>query len=136
MIQTVFLLFFLSPSPNSKGSPPPRIQWYVGDRLLDDQMDEESQFQIGDGNTLLQGPASQTILANTLTLGPFKRSDLKKLVTCEVSNTNLTNPLSAAVMIDMNCKYSALPTLTKVAKSTVKLNKFSKQRYSLFLFQK
>ncbi|ROT85661.1 putative hemicentin-1-like [Penaeus vannamei] len=86
------------------GSPPPRIQWYVGDRLLDDQMDEESQFQIGDGNTLLQGPASQTILANTLTLGPFKRSDLKKLVTCEVSNTNLTNPLSAAVMIDMNLK--------------------------------
>lgn len=71
-------------------------------------MDEESQFHIGDSNTLLQGPASQTILANTLTLGPFKRSDLKKLVTCEVSNTNLTNPLSAAVMIDMNCEYSML----------------------------
>ncbi|XP_042888534.1 nephrin-like [Penaeus japonicus] len=86
------------------GSPPPHIQWFVGDLLLDDQMDEESQFQLGNSNTLLQGPASQTILANTLTLGPFKRSDLKKLVTCEVSNTNLTNPLSAAVMIDMNLK--------------------------------
>ncbi|KAK7073996.1 hypothetical protein SK128_004911 [Halocaridina rubra] len=39
---------------------------------------------------------------NTITLGPLRRSDLKKLVTCESSNTNLTSPTTAAVMIDMN----------------------------------
>ncbi|XP_066978327.1 neural cell adhesion molecule 1-like isoform X2 [Macrobrachium rosenbergii] len=39
---------------------------------------------------------------NTLTLGPFTRADLKKLVTCESTNTNLTSAKSAPVMIDMN----------------------------------
>ncbi|MPC92370.1 hypothetical protein E2C01_087456 [Portunus trituberculatus] len=103
----LILPFFLYPSPRSPptGSPPPRILWYFGDRLIDSQMDEDptdNMLRPGPTNTLLQGSHTEPARANTLTLGPFTRSDLKRLVTCEVTNTNLTSPLSAAVMIDMN----------------------------------
>ncbi|KAK7025959.1 hypothetical protein SK128_022745, partial [Halocaridina rubra] len=37
-------------------------------------------------------------IKNTVALGPFSRSDLKKLVTCEAINTNLTSPATATVM--------------------------------------
>ena len=47
-------------------------------------------------------------VANTLRLGPVSRTHLKQQLSCEASNTNLTRPLSAAVMIDMNreCRVS------------------------------
>ncbi|KAK8394371.1 hypothetical protein O3P69_006517 [Scylla paramamosain] len=89
----------------SGGSPPPRILWYLGDRLIDSQMDDDptdNMLRPGPTNTLHQGSHTEPTRSNTLTLGPFTRSDLKRLVTCEVTNTNLTSPLSAAVMIDMN----------------------------------
>ncbi|KAA0202257.1 hypothetical protein HAZT_HAZT010396 [Hyalella azteca] len=41
---------------------------------------------------------------NTLSLGPLTRQDLKKLLTCEASNNNITLPTSVVVMIDMNCE--------------------------------
>ena len=41
---------------------------------------------------------------NTVRLGPFSRADLKSVVRCEASNSNLTTPLSASFVIDMNCE--------------------------------
>ncbi|XP_050693474.1 nephrin-like [Eriocheir sinensis] len=87
------------------GSPPPRVLWYLGDHLIDSQMDDDpkdNMLRPGPTNTLIQGPHTKTTRSNTLTLGPFTRTDLRRLVTCEATNTNLTSPLSAAVMIDMN----------------------------------
>ncbi|XP_071523294.1 protein turtle homolog B-like isoform X2 [Panulirus ornatus] len=87
------------------GSPSPRVLWFLEGRLIDSQMDDHLQDNMlhpGPNNVLLQGPVGPPIRANTLSMGPFTRRDLKKLVTCEVTNTNLTSPLTAAVMIDMN----------------------------------
>nr|XP_045612714.1 uncharacterized protein LOC123767187 [Procambarus clarkii] len=87
------------------GSPPPHVVWYLGGRLIDSQMDEppeDNMLRPRASGAVIHGPSEPLTRANTLSLGPFTRSDLKTLVTCEVTNTNLTTPLSAAVMVDMN----------------------------------
>ncbi|KAF2363677.1 CD80-like immunoglobulin C2-set [Trinorchestia longiramus] len=49
---------------------------------------------------------------NTLTLGPLTRQDLKKLLTCEASNNNITLPTSVVVMIDMNLAALGIKLMT------------------------
>ena len=47
---------------------------------------------------------------NKLSFGPVQRRDQDTLLVCEISNNNITTPLSAAVQLDMICKYSLLKT--------------------------
>ncbi|CAL4120152.1 unnamed protein product, partial [Meganyctiphanes norvegica] len=93
------------------GNPHPRVLWFIGDRLIDNVMDHESEkfFQVS--NELLPVPTEaqhhkkrprHMPVSNTMTLGPLSRDDLRSLLSCEVSNTNLTQPTTEAVMIDMN----------------------------------
>ena len=44
-------------------------------------------------------------VVNELSFGPVQRRDQDTLLVCEVSNNNITTPLSAAVQLDMICKY-------------------------------
>lgn len=41
---------------------------------------------------------------NTVRIGPFSRADLKSVLRCEASNSNLTAPVAASFIIDMNCE--------------------------------
>ena len=86
------------------------MYWYFGNQLIDDEMDDPGGVFKPSGEPLVIHRRRSTskglhVTSNTLTLGPFTRSHLKKLVTCEVTNNNLTEPISVGAMIDMNCKF-------------------------------
>ncbi|XP_067130560.1 LOW QUALITY PROTEIN: nephrin-like [Centruroides vittatus] len=70
------------------GNPPPVISWWRGNVLLDDSY-----------SSMPQG-----VVRNELLLPSLQRSDLLAVFLCQASNTNLTAPKSATVVLDLNLK--------------------------------
>ncbi|RXG58028.1 hypothetical protein Avbf_07549 [Armadillidium vulgare] len=95
------------------GRPPPRVYWYFGDHIIDDEMDSEEivipketkpDHKLRALAVVHWKPRKSKRVSNTLSLGPFTRTDMMKSVTCEASNTNITTPVVEGVKIDMNLK--------------------------------
>ncbi|XP_037777069.1 peroxidasin homolog [Penaeus monodon] len=74
-----------SPPPPT-GEPRPSVTWWSGGTLLDDV----SEDRRGD------------ITINTLTLHSIARHDLYRALTCQVINSNLSDPMTATVTLDMS----------------------------------
>lgn len=71
------------------GDPSPSVRWLKGAELLDD--------------TYYVTP--QGFARNEIHIHKLLRTDLLSTFTCEVSNSNLTAPVTSAVSLDMNRKY-------------------------------
>ena len=83
------------------GSPKPRISWLKNDKMLDDSIDE----------------SSQDISVNVLEIYDLKREDMGSLLVCQAENTNLTDPLTTAVILDIygeHCLYPDFKATSKV----------------------
>lgn len=70
------------------GDPTPKVTWWDGATLLDDQDEISSAQQV----------------ANILVLERLRREDLHRVLTCRSNNTNLAAPLETSITIDMICK--------------------------------
>ncbi|XP_042862428.1 nephrin-like [Penaeus japonicus] len=68
------------------GSPPPRVTWWEGALLLDLTPEVETMNQV----------------ANTLVIQSLSRRDLNRALTCHAQNSNLTEPLTTMLTLDMN----------------------------------
>ncbi|XP_077563901.1 neural cell adhesion molecule 2-like [Haemaphysalis longicornis] len=77
------------------GDPAPDVLWFKDDDLLD------SSF------TVLR---AQGVVRNELQLGPLRRPDLLSGLLCSASNSNLSEPLTGRLTLDLNLK----PTDVKV----------------------
>ena len=77
---------------NSKfpGRPPPTVRWWRGEVLLDSK-DEVGEFP--------------DLRRNTLVIPKLVRQDLHAVFTCQASNNNISQPVSASIAIEMHCKY-------------------------------
>ncbi|XP_034941315.1 nephrin-like isoform X2 [Chelonus insularis] len=73
----------------SGGRPPPKVRWWKGQTLLESK-DEPGEF-----------PA---LRRNTLVVTDLTRADLHAVFTCQASNNNISQPVSASVSIDMNLR--------------------------------
>ncbi|XP_076667647.1 nephrin isoform X2 [Andrena cerasifolii] len=73
----------------SGGRPEPKVRWWRGEMLLDSK-DEQGEF-----------PA---LRRNTLTVRQLSRADLHAVFTCQASNNNISQPVSASVAIEMYLK--------------------------------
>lgn len=85
------------------GSPPPRVTWWEGALLLDMTPEVETLDEV----------------SNTLVVPSLSRRDLNRALTCHAQNSNLTEPLTTTLTLDMNCEYRrpvrvALPRLEEV----------------------
>ena len=45
------------------------------------------------------------IIRNILTFERLTRDDLMMVLTCQATNTNLTDPASQTIAVDLNCKF-------------------------------
>ncbi|XP_066594122.1 nephrin-like isoform X2 [Prorops nasuta] len=73
----------------SGGRPSPRVRWWRGETLLDAK----------------DGPGDFPAVArNTLVVHELSRSDLHAVFTCQASNNNISQPVSASVAIEMHLK--------------------------------
>ncbi|KAK7072466.1 hypothetical protein SK128_012312 [Halocaridina rubra] len=115
------------------GNPPAKVVWYEDGLTLDRNMESEIPeietdipemflnttgsswptkvwptaqvpFMVPSGTSDEEGGGGGEPY-NTVVLGPLTRSDLKRVLTCEGTNNNITLPLSLVVNLDMNCKY-------------------------------
>ncbi|XP_047501225.1 nephrin-like [Penaeus chinensis] len=68
------------------GSPPPRVTWWEGSLLVDMTPEVETLDEV----------------SNTLVLPPLSRRDLNRALTCHAQNSNLTEPLTTTLILDMN----------------------------------
>ncbi|ROT77314.1 putative nephrin-like isoform X3, partial [Penaeus vannamei] len=68
------------------GSPPPRVTWWEGALLLDMTPEVETLDEV----------------ANTLVVPSLSRRDLNRALTCHAQNSNLTEPLTTTLTLDMN----------------------------------
>ncbi|XP_063597917.1 nephrin-like [Penaeus indicus] len=71
------------------GSPPPRVTWWEGALLLDMTPEVETLDEV----------------SNTLVVPSLSRRDLNRALTCHAQNSNLTEPLTTTLILDMNCEY-------------------------------
>ncbi|KAK7017947.1 hypothetical protein SK128_019381 [Halocaridina rubra] len=69
----------------SGGTPPPKVIWWDGVSSLDEDSEVTSLEQV----------------ANTLVIKNLQRSHLYRIITCQASNSNLTDPLFSTISIDM-----------------------------------
>nr|XP_015925746.2 hemicentin-1 isoform X2 [Parasteatoda tepidariorum] len=70
------------------GNPSPSVTWWRDKSLLDDTFSR----------------TSQSFVRNEYVFLELRRSDLMAQLTCEASNTNLTQPLREQIRIDLNLK--------------------------------
>ena len=70
------------------GNPLPRVTWSKSGRLID-----ETYHILSNGT-----------VRNEITFHNVDRSFLRKRLTCQATNTNLTRPVTTTVDVDMNCK--------------------------------
>ncbi|XP_015911247.1 kin of IRRE-like protein 3 [Parasteatoda tepidariorum] len=70
------------------GNPAPLVTWWKNGNMIDD-----TYFRTSKG-----------FVRNELELEAFRRSDFMVELSCQASNTNLTDPLSASIRIDLNMK--------------------------------
>ena len=86
MIKNIFL-----------GKPRPELTWWKDMKhnktLIDDTYEIEGET-----------------VKNLIKIGPLKRDNLMSTYLCEASNTNLTQPGTVGVKIDMNCKSEIINT--------------------------
>lgn len=71
------------------GKPSPKVEWYSGNHRLID-------------STYTTGPHG--LVRNELNIRNLNRSDFMSILTCRASNNNVTEPISATVILDMNRK--------------------------------
>ncbi|XP_075748770.1 kin of IRRE-like protein 2 isoform X2 [Rhipicephalus microplus] len=86
------------------GDPPPEALWFRDGELVD------TSFSV---------LRPQGVVRNELRLGPLRRRDLLAEVVCSASNTNLTEPLTSSLRLDLNLK----PTEVKVTLPALSLSK-------------
>ncbi|KAA0202412.1 hypothetical protein HAZT_HAZT011037 [Hyalella azteca] len=81
----------------------PREKQHHGFKVPDD----EDHFAVGHKRPKIghKTAAEIGIFRNTVKLGPFSRADLKSVLRCEAFNSNLTAPVTASFVIDMNRTY-------------------------------
>lgn len=72
----------------STGRPSPSVIWFHGSKLIDES------YTIG----------PHGLVRNELNLRRLNRTDFMSILTCRASNTNLTEPVVASVILDMNRK--------------------------------
>ncbi|XP_034941129.1 hemicentin-1-like [Chelonus insularis] len=70
------------------GSPPPRVSWYLSDKMLEDSYKREN-----DDTTI-----------SRLDIERVTRSFMKSKLTCRASNTHLIPPVNESIILDMNLK--------------------------------
>ncbi|XP_021945127.1 nephrin isoform X2 [Folsomia candida] len=70
----------------SGGRPPPKVTWWRGGSLID----SSDKVISSDGAT-----------QNTMTVDKLSRSDLRAIFTCQASNNNMSEPVSASVQVEM-----------------------------------
>nr|XP_046913734.1 uncharacterized protein LOC124494581 isoform X3 [Dermatophagoides farinae] len=70
------------------GKPSPSVNWYQANRLID------STYTIG----------PHGLVRNELNIRNLNRSDFMSILTCRASNNNVTEPISATVILDMNLR--------------------------------
>ncbi|CAK9807333.1 Protein turtle homolog A [Anthophora plagiata] len=71
----------------SGGRPEPKVRWWRGEMLLDSK-DERGEFP--------------GLRRNTLIVRELSRADLHAVFTCQASNNNISQPVSASVAIEMH----------------------------------
>ncbi|XP_076394781.1 nephrin isoform X1 [Megachile rotundata] len=71
------------------GRPEPKVRWWRGEMLLDSK-DEPGEFP--------------SLRRNTLIIRELSRADLHAVFTCQASNNNISQPVSASVAIEMHLK--------------------------------
>ena len=71
------------------GNPTPHLTWWRGPLLID-----HSYYTTAKG-----------IIRNILTFQRLTRDDLMMVLTCQATNTNLTDPASQTIAVDLNCKF-------------------------------
>ncbi len=74
----------------SIGKPSPSVIWFHGSILIDE--------------SYTTGPHG--LVRNELNLRNLNRTDFMSILTCRASNTNLSEPVSSSVVLDMNCKFT------------------------------
>ena len=70
-------------------------------------------------------PVWNSTYRNTVRLGPFSRADLKSELRCEASNSNLTNPVVASFVIDMNREYPRHTFTHPTVKAKLRVHKYT-----------
>ncbi|KAK9301229.1 hypothetical protein QLX08_006314 [Tetragonisca angustula] len=73
----------------SGGRPEPKLRWWRGEMLLDSK-DEAGEFP--------------SLRRNTLIVRELSRADLQAVFTCQASNNNISQPVSASVAIEIHLK--------------------------------
>ncbi|XP_043272103.1 synaptogenesis protein syg-2-like isoform X2 [Venturia canescens] len=73
----------------SGGRPQPNVKWWRGETLIDSK-DEPGEFP--------------ELKRNTLVVKHLTRADLHAVFTCQASNNNISQPVSAKVAIEMHLK--------------------------------
>lgn len=76
---------------SSGGRPLPKLTWWHNNQLLEGIVKPPSK----------DAPKE---VKNVLSIKNFDRKDLLSSYTCQSSNNKLTDPITASVMIDLNCK--------------------------------
>ncbi|CAL4121348.1 unnamed protein product, partial [Meganyctiphanes norvegica] len=77
------------------GDPPPIVNWWRDDRLLDHTYHHAQASRGGRGG-------GEPVVENTIHLRSLKKSDLKATYTCKAHNHDLAPSKEAIVEIDMN----------------------------------
>ncbi|KFB35298.1 AGAP002104-PA-like protein [Anopheles sinensis] len=90
------------------GRPLPKVQWWYENKVIN--------------NTSVV--LSDKRVKNTLVLHRLERKHLKSVFTCQAANNNVTNPISASVTLDMNCKYRQTHTLSKTLNITSHIRRY------------
>lgn len=72
------------------GRPAPTVRWWRGEMLIESRDEPDTDF-----------PA---VMRNILIVTELTRSDLHAVFTCQASNNNISQPVSASVAIEMHCK--------------------------------
>ena len=102
-----FIVFFCF---QTTGKPSPSVNWYQANRLID------STYTIG----------PHGLVRNELNIRNLNRSDFMSILTCRASNNNVTEPISATVILDMNRKwYCTINSITNSLSSHPIISKSS-----------
>ncbi|XP_015110643.1 neural cell adhesion molecule 1 [Diachasma alloeum] len=70
------------------GSPPPRVIWYLGSKMLDDTFE----------------PVNDEVMLNTHTIARVSREYATTKVLCRASNTDLIGPSTSEILLNVNLK--------------------------------